>query len=519
MRKISFSIIMISCCIQATFSQYPNIKLGDQNYPNEPAICFYDKNPSQMVAGANMESFYYSTDAGLSWTGGILTSSFGVWGDPCIVVDTSGVFYYFHLNKNTSGTLFDQIVCQKSTDGGQTWTDGTSFGKNGTKAQEKEWAVVDPGTNNLYVTWTQTDVFGSTNPLDSSNIHFSKSTNGGQTWSNPLRINRVAGHCILDGYGVQGSVPTLGPNGEIYVTWAGPLGIMFTKSTDQGESWPATNVTVTTLPTGWGCIIPGINRANGLPVIACDRSNGTYRGNIYINWSDQRNGPDDTDIWFTKSSDGGDTWSAPLRVNDDPAGKQNFFSWMALDQITGYIYFVFYDRRNYSDLYTDVYMAVSKDGGLTFNNFKISNSPFSPNQSIFIGDYNNLYAYNNIVRPVWTRMSNDSLSIWTAKVDSIYLGIHSDNEDATPFALLQNYPNPLKSYTNFAYKVYVPSSVSLKIYNIYGIEVASIFENKFHLPGQYIERVSVNRMKLPSGVYFYSLIFKDKVEKRMMIVD
>ena len=267
------------------------------------------------------------------------------------------------------------------------------------------------------------------------------------------------------------------------------------------------------------CALPiCISRANGLPVIACDRSNSANRGNIYINWSDQRNGPDDADIWFSKSTDGGNTWSAAKRVNDDPAGKQNFFSWMTVDQVTGYIYFVFYDRRNYSDQNTDVYMAYSKDGGASFNNFKVSRSPFVPNQSIFFGDYNNIYAHNNITRPVWTRMSNDSLSIWSAKVDNVDLGIREEQESTVP-ALQQNYPNPIRTYTNFAYKVYQPSAVSMKVYDMFGMEVAVIFENKFHTPGQYIERVSASRLKLAPGVYFYTLISRDKVEKRKMIVD
>ncbi|MCK7531413.1 MAG: glycoside hydrolase [Marinilabiliales bacterium] len=76
-----------------------------------------------------------------------------------------------------------------------------------------------------------------------------------------------------------------------------------------------------------------------------------------------RNGPTDTDIFFIRSTDGGGTWSSPLRVNDDGPGKQQFFTWMTVDQANGDIYIVFYDRRGHADNYTDVYMAVSHDGG------------------------------------------------------------------------------------------------------------------------------------------------------------
>ncbi len=90
---------------------------------------------------------------------------------------------------------------------------------------------------------------------------------------------------------------------------------------------------------------------------------------------------------------------------------------MTIDQATGYLYFVFYDRRNYSNTQTDVYMARSTDGGETFNNFKVSSTPFTPNSSSFFGDYTNVTAHNGKVRPIWTRLDNTSLSLYTAIVD------------------------------------------------------------------------------------------------------
>ena len=59
----------------------------------------------------------------------------------------------------------------------------------------------------------------------------------GETWSAPLRLSQVAGDCIDDDNTVEGAVPAVGPNGEIYVSWAGPVGIVFDKSTDGGKTW------------------------------------------------------------------------------------------------------------------------------------------------------------------------------------------------------------------------------------------------------------------------------------------
>lgn len=407
-------------------SQFPVVQIytGNSSYINEPTICINPKNVNQVVAGSVLNDFYYSSNAGDSWTHGTLSCQWGVWGDPVVIVDTSQNFYYFHLAYPPSpGWWIDRIICQKSTDAGHTWSSGTYMGKNTyPHAQDKHWAVVDRRNNNIYVTWTEFDSYGSSSTADSSIILFAKSTDGGQTWTNPAkRISKVAGDCHDDDNTVEGAVPCVGPNGEIYVSWAGPLGIVFNRSTDQGTTWVNNNIFVTNNPGGWNYSIPGIDRSNGLPVTCCDLSNSPYHGTLYINWSDQRNGASDTDVWLVKSTDNGNTWSSPIRVNDDPAGKQQFFTWMTVDPVTGYIYIVFYDRRNYTDNQTDVYMAVSRDGGASFENMRISSAPFTPNSGVFFGDYTNISAYNNVVRPIWTALSGSSTkTIYTALIDTLY---------------------------------------------------------------------------------------------------
>jgi hypothetical protein len=77
-------------------------------------------------------------------------------------------------------------------------------------------------------------------------------------------------------------------------------------------------------------------------------------------------------------------------------GRQQCFNWMSVDPITGNIYIVFYDRRDHADLKTDVYMAVSADGGESFTNEKISQEPFEPNSDVYMGDYINITAYGGI---------------------------------------------------------------------------------------------------------------------------
>jgi hypothetical protein len=509
-------LVIISSGLNA---QYPNILVTVDNEPNEPSICINPKDPNQMVAGSNTDNYHYSSNGGLTWNSGVLTSSLGVWGDPVVIADTAGNFLFFHLSVPSWPQWLDRIVCQKSVDGGQTWNNGSFMGLNGAKNQDKEWAVVDPMNNAIYACWTQFDTYNSSAPQDSSNILFSSSPDGGMTWSNTKRINQRAGDCLDMDNTVEGAVPAVGPNGEIYVSWAGPLGLVFTKSTDGGNSWPMDNLTITDIPGGWDFGVPGIYRANGLPVTLCDLSNGPHRGTIYINWSDQRNGENDTDIWMVKSTDGGSTWSSPKRVNDDPAGHQQFFTWMTIDQKTGYIYAVFYDRRNYQDNLTDVYMAVSKDGGENFINFKVSETPFNPNSGVFFGDYTNIAAYNNVVRPIWTRLDNAALSVMTALVDSIFTGISPEKEQFVPFSLEQNYPNPASGITCFSFKLPAPAYISLQVYDIYGHEVATIVKDVLMSFGKHIEEFNPREYGLSPGIYYFSLTSNEVALKRKMVVN
>lgn len=501
-------LLLLSFFLTASslFAQYQNIVIDNTGSPEEPSIMINPKNTNQLVAGSNIDNYYYSEDGGFTWTKGTLVSpGNGVWGDPCIIVDTAESFYFFHLANPPGGAWIDRIVAQKFDFATHSWTDGTYTGLNGDKNQDKAWAVVDSANNNIYVTWTQFDDYGSGNPNDSSIILFSKSVDAGETWSTPLRINKVAGDCIDSDNTVEGAVPAVGPNGELYVAWAGPEGIVFNRSMDEGDTWLDDDIFISDQPGGWDYNIPGIYRANGLPVTCCDVSHSPYRGTIYVNWTDHRSGDNDTDVWIAKSTDGGNTWSSPIRVNDDPPGKEQFFSWMAIDGANGNVYVVFYDRRNYNDNNTDVYIARSVDGGETFQNIMVSESPFLPYSGVFFGDYTNITVYDGKVRPIWARLQNGSLSVLTAIVD---IAVGEDEliaDNARPFSMQQNYPNPFNESTTLAYKLNKPTTVTLSVCDMLGRTVVELISNQYKTAGKYIEHFDASQYHLKAGVYYFVL--------------
>ena len=189
---------------------------------------------------------------------------------------------------------------------------------------------------------------------------------------------------------------------------------------------------------------------------------------------------------------------------------------MAIDQANGNIYIVFYDRRNYDDRNTDVYLARSTDGGETFENILISEEPFLPSSSVFFGDYTNITAHNYQVRPIWTRAEGSSKSIWTALID-MTVGV-AETEAFVPFSLTQNYPNPFTETTYFSYKILEPSRITIAVYDLYGRLVATLADHKMMAPGKYNEQFDASRYHLPGGVYYLTLTQKNQIQRRKMLL-
>jgi len=392
--------------------------------PAEVTIAINPKNPDNMVAASfqtgvppkpRAGSYHYVTfDGGKTWST-VPTSNPKnlVQGDDVLAFSNDGVAYHAHLS-------FDGIrlprpiraengmIVNVSKDGGRTWTDGTpaiDHINSVTPFEDKPGLVVDNAAGsrwkgNVYLAWTRFDVYGSANPEDHSQIYFSRSTNQGQSFSMPFRISDTGGDCLDSDNTVEGAVPAVGPKGEVYVVWAGPLGLVFDKSLDGGLTFGKDKV-IGNIPGGWDFGVEGLERANGMPTTGVDLSDGPNKGTLYVNWIDARNG--DTDVFVMYSRDGGNTWSEPVRVNDDPLknGKDQFFTWMSVDPVDGSVNVVFYDRRDTTGATTGLTLARSVDGGRTFANRKIDVKPFAPNDRIFFGDYSGISAYGGRVVPVF----------------------------------------------------------------------------------------------------------------------
>jgi hypothetical protein len=155
---------------------------------------------------------------------------------------------------------------------------------------------------------------------------------------------------------------------------------------------------------------------------------------LYVIWADNRNGdlfpyptflneddscPDglqtSTDVFISKSTDGGMNWSAPQRVSGDPPNFDNWFPWVAVGE-NGWVWAVYYDRRLSGDnSLTDAWVALSRNGGASWQESRASekSSDFSNaffGTPSFIGDYNGIAVSGTTAYPFWTdsRVDGDS---------------------------------------------------------------------------------------------------------------
>ncbi len=398
----------------------------------ETAIAIDPTDPNHIVGSAVVTArvsdgwkisnyTYVSWDGGSTWTSVAMPNpAEKVQGDDAVVIDHAGRVYRTYLgfrHLRNPGGVFPRngLFLRSSDDGGLSYDDEAVLIEHLNSIipfEDKPYPGVDlsstsPYRGNVYIAWTRFTRYGSDSPEDSSYIFVVRSSDGGRTFSRPFRIEGTAGDAVDSDGTVEGAVPAAGPDGTVYMTWSGPRGIEFTRSTDGGASWEPARP-ILEHPGGWDIEIEGLGRANGMPVTAVDISDGPDRGTVYVNWADTRHG--DADVFLSRSTDGGATWTEPLRVNGDPAGngRDQFFTWMSVDPLDGSVNLVYYDRRAGDGRGVHVYLARSEDGGHSFKEYRISDEPFVPKPDRFFGDYNGISAYGGRVACLWTHYAADA---------------------------------------------------------------------------------------------------------------
>jgi hypothetical protein len=341
-------------------SQGDNI-VGDA--ANEPSIAVSPIDPDNMVIGwrqfdsiaSNFRQggWAYTVDGGMSWTfPGVL--EVGVFrSDPVLDSDSQGNFYYQSLQ-----TTFDVDVF-KSTNGGVSWLNPVSaFGG------DKNWMAIDRtggfGEGHIYGIWQRFFSCCDLNVL-------TRSTDDGASFETPVPMD------LSPTFGTM----AVGPEGELYA--AGIDGsvtqdlttFVVSRSLDARFAVATpTSIAVQVDLGGSMGISAGPNPAGllGQAVVATDHSTGTSRGNVYLMASVVPDaGVDPLDVHFARSIDGGQTWTAPIRVNDDTSSRN--WQWFGTLSVApnGRIDAIWNDTRNneVSNL-SRLYYSYSHDTGETW---------------------------------------------------------------------------------------------------------------------------------------------------------
>ncbi len=504
---------------------FSNVDISQNTAPqNEPAVRISRKDPNRVVAAwrdfrygidpvANRRVGYsYSTDGGTTWSvpglldSTLLGSNYFKNSDPVIAVDTAGNFYISVITINSvNGGL--ALALYKSTDGGVTFPN--AYIAAAVADEDKEWIICDlsptsPHLNTLYISWTR---FSS-----SVDIVFTKSTNGGVNWTPAVTVSDP----VNQG---QGSNSCTSPDGQINVVWAGgtfsTTTIYYDKSTDGGNTFGTDTAIADGLdPQG----LP--NNVSTFPSIACDLSNSARHGFLYTVFCDGRNG--DADVFLIRSTNNGSTWSAPVRINNDPIGngKIQYWPWVAVND-SGNIAVLFMDSRNTPNNQTvEAYLARSSNGGLTFTNELLSSqqSPtLIPGSNVRFGDYICVDYLRNRVVPVWTdeRAGGFDMEIYTAVIDD-FIGVKPiSGIIPNEYMLYQNYPNPFNPVTNIKFDIPRASPVKITVYNVLGREIKNLF-NDYKTPGSY--ELSFDASNFASGTYFYRIEAGDFVQVKKMVL-
>ena len=292
----------------------------------------------------------------------------------------------------------------------------------GVDEADKPWIAVDnypgPGYGNVYLAWTDF-TFKNNGSTTDKGIYFTRSTDDGLTWgpSGGVPIAVKSGTNL-----VQGGFVTVGPDHAVYVMWwAGNTSqnILMSKSTDQGQTF-SNPVIVTRLNTNgspngdlgltYSNTTSSSFSTNAYPQAAVN----PVTGDIYVVYNDQpkQNSKDKADIFFIMSTDGGNTWSSPLRVNDDNTTNDQWNPAIALTPDGSHLGIFWYDRRlDSADSLIDRFGTIATVSGHSMSfapNFRITDVSFPPAfgqdpyiVSNYMGDYDMAAADNNYFYTTW----------------------------------------------------------------------------------------------------------------------
>jgi hypothetical protein len=395
------------------------------NYWNTTKIIGASNN----ISASGTQAQFYSTNSGVTWGQTYLPLQTGdaFHSDPTVDWTSNGTAWSTTIGINSTATVLKMRAYSSATDGASWVFDGTFSGTQTAADKQMIWAdhsATSPYADNIYAIW------------HNGAPAFMNRRTGGSWGATPIQVSGAE----TTGTAIGGDVKT-NSYGDVFGFWpaTGNRRVLVTKSTNGGTSYSAPVIITTTLDS-YDIGVPSFANRRALIYV----SGGAYRtaskNMVYAAWTDlsgdvgcttAANEPGTnvastckTRIWFSRSSNGGTTWSAPVKINHQASLNDQFNQALVVDETNGAIGIIYYDTvGDAGRKKTDVWYQTSFDDGATWGPaVKVTTAMTdetiagadSGNQ---YGDYNGLSAYARVLFPSWTDRRNLlKEEIWTAQI-------------------------------------------------------------------------------------------------------
>jgi hypothetical protein len=383
---------------------------------------------SNNISAGGFQTQFYSTNGGASWGQTTLPahSSDTSHSDPTVDWTSDGTAWATTIGIQGANL---RMKAYQSADYGATWTFDATFSGAQTSA-DKQIMWVDhsdssPFQDNIYAIWH-----------NGFPAFMNRRTGPAGSWQTAIQVSGAESTGTAIGADVKSN-----SLGDVFGFWPTTTNrkIFVVKSTDGGVSY-GSPVQIATTFDAFDIGVPSFNGRRILIYV----SGGTYRTGtkdlVYATWTDltgaagctgAANEPGanvastcKTRIWFSRSTTGGSSWSAPAMLNNQASLNDQFNQWLVVDETTGALGLIYYDTvGDAGRKKTDLWYQSSFDDGVTWapavkvTSAQTDETVAGADSGNQYGDYNSLSGHAGVFFASWTdRRNGGNEEIWTAKI-------------------------------------------------------------------------------------------------------